>query len=108
MLEHNVGELLEPMVDKLPPIAIDKVVVAGHDHHIKRLGLPFLVIVQPKSMDEILNTSSRDCDVITVLNVSTVLGSSVACVFRALWGIQAIYLPLGAPKISSNNVVDMG
>ena len=26
----------------------------------------------------------------------------------ALWGIQAIFLPLGAPKFFSNNVVDMG
>ena len=45
----------------------------------------------------------------------THLGALVLCVFLrnpnslvALRGFLAIFLPLGAPKISSNNVVDKG
>ena len=74
-LQHKLGEHLKHVHDELPGVTLHQVVVSHDQDTIDRLGSwQQQLLVQPESIEKLVNTPTRNGDVVRVHRVTHVGG----------------------------------
>ena len=71
-LQLKLGKHLERVHDEVPGVTLDQVVVTHDQHTIYGLGSWQQLLVQAESIEELVNTPTRDGNVVHVHGVSLV------------------------------------
>ena len=72
--KYTVSKIPETFKDEVPVVPPEKVGITTNKHDIKGLGLLELLVLKPECMDQFMNISTLDGDVVNMDLLSLIVG----------------------------------